>query len=140
MPSIHCTLTLVLTEGTAGTQGTGPVVSTIRPHAAYNIPSSLDGRFCTHSRDRTRCANNTATCRIFIAHSRTTMNLTRLFRREAIARLFTLILQFPPRSTLLAPVIVNGMISFKPFLGRKLGNFRVSNIWQCCNSRTWPTL
>ena len=116
MPYIHCTFTLVLTKGSARTRRTGPIVSAIRPRAALHIPTSLDGRFCTHSRDRTRCANNRATCRICIAHSRTSVNLTRLFRREAIGRLFTLILPCPPRSTLLAPVRVNGLISLKPFL------------------------
>ena len=123
-------------------QGTGTVLPTIRPLAVYSlhIPTSLHGKFLTHSRDRTRSASNTVTCLISIAHSLRMMNLTRLFRRQAIGRLFTLILQCPPRSTVWAPVRLNGLISFKPFLCRKLGHFRVSNIWQCSNSRTWPIL
>ena len=95
---------------------------------------------CTHSRDRTLCGNNTVTCRIFNAHSRATMILPPLFRREAMFLLFSLILPWPPRSTLCAPWRVNGFISFKPFLYRKLDHFRISNIWQCWNSRTWPII
>ena len=53
------------------THGPVPGEPTIRPHAVYwlHIHTSLDRLFCTNSRASTRSANNTATCRITIAHS-----------------------------------------------------------------------
>ena len=100
------------------THGPLPIVPTIRPHvlSPLHIHTAHDGWFCTLSRERTSCDNKSATCRISIAHSQTTMNLTRLFRREAIGRLYTLILPCPTRCTLSAPVGMNGLISVKPFL------------------------
>ena len=45
MHYLHCTFTLVMTDGSALTPGTGPVVPTKRPHAVspLHIPTSLDG-------------------------------------------------------------------------------------------------
>ena len=50
MPYLHCTITLLMTDGSAITHGTGPVVTTKRPHAVYpwQIHQCLNGRFCTH--------------------------------------------------------------------------------------------
>ena len=71
MPYLNCTFTLVMPDGSALTQGTGPVVPTKRPHALYplDIQTSLEGGFWTHALASTLTANNTATCRISIAHS-----------------------------------------------------------------------
>ena len=54
------------------TQEPVPVVQTIWPHAVYPLDfhTRIDGRFSTHSRASTSSANNLATCRLSIAHSR----------------------------------------------------------------------
>ena len=48
------------------THGLGAIVQTILPHAVYSlhIHISLDGGFCTHSRDRSHSVTNSATCRL----------------------------------------------------------------------------
>ena len=71
MPYLHCTFTLLMTGGSALTHGPLPIVPTIRPHALspLHIHTTNDGRFCTHSRDRSRSANKTAACRISFMHS-----------------------------------------------------------------------
>ena len=141
MPYIQCTFTLDLKDDSASTHGPVSVLPTIRPHKVYPlyIQTSFDGWFCTHSRDRTRSENNTATCSISIAPSCTAMNLTRRFRWEAIVVLCSLILLWRPRSELCANGRMNRFISVKPFLCWKLGHFCGSEIWQCWNSRTWLT-
>ena len=60
-----------LDELCALTDGLGPVVPIKQPNAIFplHIHTSLDGRICTHSRTSAHSANNTATCRISIAHS-----------------------------------------------------------------------
>ena len=105
----------------AGTQGTVTIGPTIRPHVFYPLHNhiSLDGRFFIHLRDRTCCANNTATCLISMPYSRR-MNSTLLFLWEAIRLLFNLILPCPQTSKLWPPSEWMGLFH-SSFLCRKLG-------------------
>ena len=71
MSYIRCTLTLILTDGSAVRQGPVPVVPTKMAIVVYplHIPSSLEWGFCIHSQSNSSTANNTRRCRKSIAHS-----------------------------------------------------------------------
>ena len=146
-PTAPITGALVLTDASALTNRTVLfmphltrfVVPTIQPHGGLHIPTIIDGGLYTHS----RTGLIVPTIRphaVYSLHIRG-RRWGKLLSLEG-KRCFGcfLIIPLPPWCTLCVPCRVNFFISFKLFIFRKLDDFHSPNIWQCWNSRTWPTL